>query len=241
MGFAGDDGGDAASDAGVWAIVLAAGLGVRYGALKQYAYAGDHRLIDWSCAAASAAGARVVLVVRPGQQPTAPSSIASAIVPGGRTRSLSVSAGLAAVPASARVIMVHDAAHPNAGTVLFAAVRAALEGDETAAAAVPAIPVNETLIRAGSDGTAAGVAERGSLQVQMPHAFRPDALHTVAASGVDVSDEMSALLRMRLRVVLVPGDPGNVHVTSPAELAVVNLLLSRRELPVRHGGDSARA
>jgi 2-C-methyl-D-erythritol 4-phosphate cytidylyltransferase len=212
----------------VWAIVLAAGRGDRYGGQKQYAYAGGHRLVDWSCAAASYSGARVILVVPP-EPPHISCVQASRVVVGGPTRILSVRAGLAAVPGGATMIILHDAAHPNAGMDLFAAVRSALDDDFVAAAAVPVVPVNETLVRAGPDSAAGPVIERGSLQVQMPHAYRPQALRAAAASATDSSDEVSALIGMRQRVALVPGYPGNMHVTNPEELALVNVLLSARQ------------
>jgi hypothetical protein len=51
---------------------------------------------------------------------------ADAVVPGGATRADSVRCGLAAVPTSAEVIVVHDAARPLASPGLFDAVIAAV-------------------------------------------------------------------------------------------------------------------
>ena len=54
------------------------------------------------------------------------SAAADLVVPGGSTRADSVRCGLAAVPAEADVIVVHDAARPLASRALFDAVVAAL-------------------------------------------------------------------------------------------------------------------
>src|SRR3954464_9509106 len=97
----------------VWAVVVAAGSGSRFGALKQYERLGGRRVIDWSLAAAQAVAEGVVVVVPPGRAATAEGA-ADAVGAGGATRAASVRAGLAAVPGDADIILVHDAARPLA-------------------------------------------------------------------------------------------------------------------------------
>src|SRR5690606_18734791 len=126
----------------VWAIVVAAGAGRRFGGHKQYEPLAGRRVVDWSLEAARAAADGVVLVVAAGRAGDAEPA-ADAVVAGADTRSGSVRAGLAAVPADAEVIVVHDGARPLAGADLFAAVvRAVREGAD---AAVPGVPVHDTL------------------------------------------------------------------------------------------------
>src|SRR5437868_5102558 len=96
----------------VWTIVVAAGRGRRFGGPKQFEPLLGRRVLEWSVAAAEAVSDGVVVVVpRDRLEPGA--------VAGGATRSASVRAGLAAVPSSAEVIVVHDAARPLAGKELF--------------------------------------------------------------------------------------------------------------------------
>src|SRR6188472_3068435 len=88
----------------VWAIVVAAGAGQRFGGPKQFEPLGPGTVLDRSLAVAR----EVVVVVPPGRVP------GRGEVGGGATRSDSVRCGLAAVPAEAEVIVVHDGARPFA-------------------------------------------------------------------------------------------------------------------------------
>lgn len=206
--------------------MLAAGTGVRFGGHKQFATAAGRSLLDWSCAAVASVCQHVILVLPAGRPPATLPAGVSQFVTGGATRQLSVAAALRLVPASVETVMVHDAAHPVADVALVAAVLAALWADDRAAAAVPVLPVHETLVRAGLDGAAASIASgRGSLQVQMPHAFRTNALRDASASPLDAPDEAAVLLLAGERVILVPGSPANVHVTGPSERDIVDVLL----------------
>ena len=99
----------------VWVIVVAAGSGSRFGRAKQYELLGGRRVIDWSLATAAEAGDGVVAVVAEG---AADEPGADTTVVGGATRSASVRAGLAAVPPTAEVVVVHDAARPAASVEL---------------------------------------------------------------------------------------------------------------------------
>ncbi|MCB0956580.1 MAG: 2-C-methyl-D-erythritol 4-phosphate cytidylyltransferase, partial [Ilumatobacter sp.] len=86
----------------VWTIVVAGGSGRRFGGMKQYERLGGRRVLDWAVAAARAAGDGVVVVV-PEDDAAREGGVA-----GGATRSQSVRNGLAAVPADAAIICVHD-------------------------------------------------------------------------------------------------------------------------------------
>ena len=200
-----------------WAIVVAAGRGTRFGDRKQYQPLGGARVLDWAVRAARASCDGVVLVVPPELADT-PEPTADAVVAGGDTRSASVRHGLAAVPADATVIVVHDAARPVPVPDVWARVLAAVAAG--ADAAVPAVPVTDTLraIRGGSVDRAAFVA------VQTPQAFPADALRAAHAGGVEASDDASLVEAAGGRVVLVDGDPANLKITTTVDLAVAELL-----------------
>src|SRR5207302_8264582 len=109
----------------VWAVVVAAGSGERFGSPKQYEQLGDCRVLDWAVSNARAAASGVVLVV-PADRIASPERGVDVVVAGGPTRSASVRAGLRVVPDDADVVVVHDAARPLAPASMFDAVIAAV-------------------------------------------------------------------------------------------------------------------
>jgi len=202
-----------------WAIVVAAGSGRRFGAAKQYERLGDRRVIDWSLATARAATDGVVAVVAPGA-PDEPD--AARTVTGADTRSGSVRAGLAAVPDSADVIVVHDAARPLASADLFAAVIGAVR--DGADAALPGVPVTDTLRH--RDGSP---VDRDELvAVQTPQAFAAERLRAVHGPEPESTDDASLIEAAGGRVVVLPGEPANRKITEPDDLVAAAALLGAR-------------
>jgi 2-C-methyl-D-erythritol 4-phosphate cytidylyltransferase len=223
----------------VWVVVVAAGSGRRFGGAKQYEALAGRRVLDWSLSAARQAarrasdeggegddGARhaaggVVLVVAPGHEGD-PEPGADVVVAGAETRSGSVRAGLAAVPAGCEVIVVHDGARPLAEAALFARVVDAVA--KGADAAIPGVAVDDTLrARAG------GVVDRdGLVAVQTPQAFRAAALRAAHAGGAEATDDASLVEAAGGKVVVVDGSPTNLKITRPADLVVAEALLRGR-------------
>lgn len=195
----------------VWAVVVAAGSGTRFGGPKQHAVVGGRRVLDWSLDAARASCDGVVLVVPPGQEGA--EEPADVVVPGGATRSASVRAGVAAVPDDAEIIVVHDAARPAAGVPLFDAVIAAVRSG--ADAAVPGVPVVDTVKRVDGDVVVETLERSTLVAVQTPQAFRAAALR--GAPG-EATDDAALVEAAGGRVVVVPGGPANLKVTTPADL-----------------------
>lgn len=203
------------ADGSVWAVVVAAGSGERYGAPKQYAPLRGRRVLDWSLDAVRAVADGVVLVVAPGRE-TEPEPGADAVVAGGVTRSGSVRAGLAAVPGDAAVVVVHDAARPAADVSLFHAVVDAVRAG--ADGAVPGVPVVDTVKRV-RDGEVVETLPRAELvAVQTPQAFAASALRRAHADGGEATDDGALVEAAGGRVVVVPGDPRNVKLTTPEDL-----------------------
>jgi len=208
----------------VWAIVVAAGTGERFGEPKQFARLDGSRLVDRSVAAASAACDAVVAVLPTGVawdgEPVA------ATVPGGSTRSASVRAGLAAVPASATVVVVHDAARPCASPALFDAVVAAVRAG--ADAAVPGLPIADTVKRVDGDRITETLARHELVAVQTPQAFAAAALRAAHEAGGDATDDAALVEAAGGRAVVVPGEPGNLKITRPDDLRVAGALAAER-------------
>jgi 2-C-methyl-D-erythritol 4-phosphate cytidylyltransferase len=149
---------------------------------------------------------------------------------GGATRAESVLAGLAALPDSVRAdgfVLVHDAARPN---LQLADLDALLErGRADPVGAILAVPVRDTLKRAGDDGGIDGTEPRERLwRALTPQLFRrmqlARALEAALADGVEVTDESMAMERQGLRPLLVEGREDNLKVTTPADLLLLRAL-----------------
>jgi 2-C-methyl-D-erythritol 4-phosphate cytidylyltransferase len=200
----------------VWAVVVAAGRGERFGAPKQYEALGGRRVLDWALDAAGARAEGVVLVVPP-ERVAEPEPGATVVVAGAATRSGSVRAGLASVPPSAEVVLVHDAARPLAPPAVFDAVLDAVAAG--ADGAVPGLPVSDTVKRVAPDGTVLETLDRSALvTVQTPQAFRAGALRAAHAGGDDASDDAALVEAAGGRVVVVPGAAAGAKVTAPGDL-----------------------
>jgi 2-C-methyl-D-erythritol 4-phosphate cytidylyltransferase len=220
----------------VWAIVLAGGGGNRFGGLKQFAELGGQTLLDRVVQLSGKCCDGVVVVLPAAQAEDErydqPGQI---IATGGATRAESVRSGLAALPPDVGIVVITDAAHPLATAVLYerviAAVRAGADG------ALPGLPLADAIKRlepvgeAGSEAdTLLGVAGAttaagGNVSAQMPMAFRLAALRGAHARIGDAVEDSAMVSADGGRVVVVPGEPTNVHVTTPAELAVAVALL----------------
>ena len=206
-----------------WAIVVAGGTGTRFGGPKQFAELEGRPLVSWSLEAARRACGHVVAVLPETEIEGGPQRWdADVVVAGGGTRSASVRAGLAAVPESAEVIVVHDAARPLAGSEVWAAVISEVAAG--ADGAVPAYPLSDTIRKKTPDGGSTTLDRTDLFAVQTPQAFKASALKRAHAGGGDATDDSALVEALGGRVVLVPGTPDNLKVTTPSDLLVAAAL-----------------
>ncbi|HEV2558463.1 MAG TPA: bifunctional 2-C-methyl-D-erythritol 4-phosphate cytidylyltransferase/2-C-methyl-D-erythritol 2,4-cyclodiphosphate synthase [Microvirga sp.] len=219
------------------AIIVAAGRGSRAGdgTPKQYrALAGEPVLARSLRAFLShPAVERVVVAIHPddrdlyesilpGLDPdTLPKLLPPS--PGGATRQDSVRGGLEALSRLApRLVLVHDAARPFVGADL---IGRALAAARRSGAAVPGIPVTDTIKAVHPDGTVSGTPDRASLRaVQTPQAFYFPALldgHRRAAQGglSGFTDDGALAEWAGLAVTVFEGEAQNVKLTHPADFA----------------------
>lgn len=207
--------------ADVWAVVVAAGSGQRFGGAKQFEVLGTERVVDRSVAACRSVCGGVVVVVSPEALGTPDAVVpgADVVVAGGATRSESVRHGLAVVPESAELVLVHDAARPLVPAAVCARVVRALR--DGASAVVPVVPVTDTVRTV--EGT---VLDRDELRaVQTPQGFRRAALLAAHATESDATDDAGLMELLGEQVAMVDGDPVNMKITSPSDLAVAAALL----------------
>jgi 2-C-methyl-D-erythritol 4-phosphate cytidylyltransferase len=212
----------------VWAVVVAGGSGQRFGQLKQFALLADRPVVEWAVAACRPSASGVVLVVPPGTPDgDAVRYGADLIVEGGATRAESVGRGLAAVPAEAEVIVVHDAARPLAGDALFRAVIEVIAAGG-ADGAIPGVPVRDTIkVVDGTDTVTATLDRSVLVAVQTPQAFGADVLRRAhaRAHGGEATDDAALVEALGATVRVVPGDPRNLKITTPADLGLAEHLL----------------
>ena len=201
-----------------WTIVVAGGSGTRFGSVKQFERVGAERVIDRACDVARCSSDGIVVVLPSAAEASRwQGDHEDVAVVGGRTRSESVRAGLAAVPPAADVVCVHDAARPLASAELFARVVAAV--DVGADGAVPAVPVTDTIKVVDADGAVVATPDRATLvAVQTPQAFRAAALRAAHSDGGEHTDDAAAVEAHGGRVVTVPGEPWNRKITAPEDL-----------------------
>lgn len=208
----------------VWAIVVAAGGGARFGGAKQFVRLGGRTLVERAVATAGEVCDGVVVVLPAGgEMPLIAGALA---VPGGETRSDSVRAGLAAVPGDATVVCVHDAARPLATRALFTAViRAVGEGAD---AAVPVLAVVDTVKRVEDGVVVETVPRDGLYVVQTPQAFDAAALRAAHANGAQGTDDAALVEAAGGKVVVVEGEARNLKLTVAADVEILEALLGER-------------
>jgi 2-C-methyl-D-erythritol 4-phosphate cytidylyltransferase/2-C-methyl-D-erythritol 2,4-cyclodiphosphate synthase len=218
------------------AIVVAAGASSRMEGVDKLAHLiGGRPVLAWSIDALVAIDAvERIVVVTPADRVAAIRSApwlsgrVVAVVPGGARRHESVAAGLATLDsldgsgpeADGRVVLVHDGARPIASPRL---IRAVLAAASEHGAAIPVLPVADTIKRI-ADGRVAETVDRSVLaSAQTPQgALRRllrDAFVRFPPAGPETwSDEAALLEACRIPVHAIPGEPSNFKVTLPADL-----------------------
>lgn len=195
----------------VWTIVVAAGSGLRFGSAKQFETIGGKKIVDWAVDEASKHSAGVVVVVPVGQVSGAGQ------VEGGSTRSESVRRGLAAVPDTATIICVHDAARPFASPTVFQRVISAVV--DGADAAVPGVAVVDTIKQVNESNVVVATPRRETLRaVQTPQAFRAESLRRAHAAGGEGTDDATLIEKMNGEVIVVEGEIVNRKITTREDL-----------------------
>ncbi|MEF2230994.1 MAG: 2-C-methyl-D-erythritol 4-phosphate cytidylyltransferase [Pseudodesulfovibrio sp.] len=143
-----------------------------------------------------------------------------AVCAGGERRQDSVRSGLSLLPADCDGVLVHDSARPFASARLVAELIDAL--NRGARAAIPAIAVTDTVKRVVG-GVVAQTPDRAELRAaQTPQAFETgllrEAHERAEAEGWQVTDDAGMVERLA-EVAVIPGEPGNVKITTPEDLA----------------------
>jgi 2-C-methyl-D-erythritol 4-phosphate cytidylyltransferase / 2-C-methyl-D-erythritol 2,4-cyclodiphosphate synthase len=157
------------------------------------------------------------------------------VTEGGETRADSVRAGLVALEGAGvggdALVLVHDAARPAAAVELMERVASAAR---EAGAAIPVLPVAETLKRVTDDLVGATVSRDGLATAQTPQvaslAMLLAALNAARARRSEPTDEAQALDALGIPVRAVAGDAANRKLTEAGDEPVLRAILRQRAL-----------
>ncbi len=158
---------------------------------------------------------------------------------GGASRQQSVHAGLEALAATAPdIVLVHDGARPFASDAL---VTRAIAAATTHAAAIPVLPVTDTIKQVDGDGRVCATPDRATLRaVQTPQAFGFQALlaahRAAAAADIDnLTDDAAVMEWAGHAVATFPGEAENVKLTGPDDLTRATAIAFADRPDVRTG------
>ncbi len=210
------------------ALLLAGGSGSRLGAdiPKQYLELGgkavlrraaeaflDHPGVD-----------RVRAVIAAGDRARHDAALAGvavmAPVVGGTSRQASALRGLESLRAAPpRLVLIHDAARPFPGAATIDRLLRALENH---AAALPAIPIRDTLKQRHAGQALRTVAREGLWRAQTPQGFRFAAILEAhcSARGRSLTDDAAVAEAAGLALALVAGSEANLKITTQEDLAL---------------------
>ena len=152
------------------------------------------------------------------------------VIAGGVHRQDSVGAGLERLSAETSYVAVHDAARPLVRPEQIEQVFALARQHGAAALAEP---ITDTIKRVDADlFVTGGVSRDGLYAMQTPQIFSRELILSayagVAAEGLSITDEVSAVEQLGAKVLLVPNDDFNVKITYPRDLLLAQSVLIRR-------------
>jgi 2-C-methyl-D-erythritol 4-phosphate cytidylyltransferase len=152
------------------------------------------------------------------------------VLAGGVKRQDSVRHALFHVRDEHGIVVVHDGVRPFvSGELIGSAVAAAAE----CGAVTVGVPIKDTVKEADAAGWVKKTVEREGLWLtQTPQAFRReiivDAYAIATADGFYGTDDASLVERMGHPVRMIPGDSHNIKLTTPEDLLLGDVIVSRR-------------
>ncbi len=152
------------------------------------------------------------------------------VVAGGEVRAQSVWNALAVADPEAELVAVHDAVRPFISPAICAELfRVARDRG----AAVPVVPVNDTIKRTEADKVTETVRRRGLMRVQTPQVFRRELFvaaneYARATGGFceTITDDASLVESYGKEVAVVLGEEYNLKITTPRDLRMAEALLA---------------
>ncbi|RED53258.1 bifunctional 2-C-methyl-D-erythritol 4-phosphate cytidylyltransferase/2-C-methyl-D-erythritol 2,4-cyclodiphosphate synthase [Aestuariispira insulae] len=225
---------------GCVALIVAAGRGKRAGSgiPKQYRDAGGMPLLRRTVCSLNAHPVidSVHVVIHPDDQELYQQAVKglelAAPIHGGTERQDSVRHGLEALEdINPDLVLIHDAARPFASADLISRTITALKDH---VAAIPGLPVVDTVKRTDKNGHIAETLDRASLyRAQTPQGFR--FVEILAAhrqyAGEILTDDAAVAEKAGLDVLIVPGEESNIKLTTPEDFIKTGPHMNQSRLP----------
>ena len=217
---------------GAEAIILAGGSGARMGGEKQYLPLAGRPMIEWTVEAFTSSGlfSKVILALSPENLKKYGPAWEKAGVktaPAGATRTESLRNAFKLVSPGAGLVAVHDGARPLVDAAL---IKACLKKAAESGAAVPAVPLKDTVKKVSAGGAYfESTPERSSLlAVQTPQCYRREIISAIlaaAGSGKDYTDESQVLEKLGIKAAVVRSSSRNIKVTTPEDLIIAEAFM----------------
>ncbi len=139
------------------------------------------------------------------------------VVEGGAERADSVQKALEKLKPEIDYVAVHDAARPCIANPWITEI---FEAAEKSGAAIPAVPVGNTLKRIAGGVITETVSREGLWEAQTPQVFRKDVLLKAYAGrgGFNATDDAQLVERSGHKVTMVPGSSMNIKITTREDL-----------------------
>ncbi len=216
----------------VSAIIVAAGEGQRFGSNKQAALLKGKPVLMWALEAfqQNSLVSEIILVLRDRTEADLfrrEIPKISRVVKGGQERQDSVISGFRAVDSSdLQIVLVHDGARPLVDKGLIDRV---IQAADKFGAAVPAVPVEDTVKRSGGRWVIQTEDRSVLYRTQTPQGFHYEILKRALNWGEEQklrgTDEAFLVEKMGTPVLLVPGNPRNIKITTPLDMIVAEAIL----------------
>jgi 2-C-methyl-D-erythritol 4-phosphate cytidylyltransferase/2-C-methyl-D-erythritol 2,4-cyclodiphosphate synthase len=229
--------------ASVYALVVAAGRGSRFGDAvpKQYLALGGTTVLHHAVAALAEHPriSGVLVVIRPEDRGLFDRAIAGLAVltpvAGGATRQDSVRQGLEAlVVYRPGRVLIHDGARPFPNSALVDRV---IDGLDRAQAAIPCLALRDTIKRTEGSVIRATIDRSALWRAQTPQGFHFDVILAAhrAAIGHDLTDDAAVIEASGLAPLVVDGSEDNLKVTTTDDITAAERLIAARQGEVRVG------
>ncbi|MFC2160311.1 2-C-methyl-D-erythritol 4-phosphate cytidylyltransferase [Acidobacteriota bacterium] len=216
----------------VYAIIVAAGVGNRFGSPKPFVALKGKKILDYCLETFNSHPGifEIVLVLKEISEKSFylnKYKKLKAVAVGGERRQDSVFSGFRLInPAQGDVVLIHDAARPLVKEELIGSI---IEKAKAHGAAIPVLPVSDTIKKIDGDRVSQTLDRKDLYRTQTPQGFSCEILRRALEGNMKnremYTDEAALVENLGQEVFIVPGDPSNLKITFPEDLKIAEALI----------------